>query len=65
MSLTSYRAAPPRAKGKRRPSLGEARRSSEQVPKKLTDFFEKDLLQLVDIERFLFDRTIPCDREAL
>ncbi len=65
MSLTSYRTAPPRAKGKRRPSLGEARRSSEQVPKKLTDYFDKDLLQLIDIERFFFDRMIPCDQEAL
>ena len=27
MSLTSYRTAPPRAKGKRQPSLGEVRRS--------------------------------------
>jgi hypothetical protein len=29
------------------------------------DFFDKDLLQLIDIERFLFDRRIPREREPL
>jgi hypothetical protein len=33
MSLTSYRAAPPRAKGKRRPSQGEVRRPGNYAPK--------------------------------
>ena len=28
-------------------------------------FFDKDLRQLIDIERFLFDRRIPCERESL
>jgi hypothetical protein len=28
------------------------------------DFFDKDLLQLIDIERFLFDRRIPRERAA-
>src|SRR5579875_438157 len=31
MSLTSYRAAPPRAIGKRRPSQSEARRSPQKI----------------------------------
>jgi hypothetical protein len=29
----------------------------------VTDFSAKDLLQLVDFERFLFDRMIPFDGE--
>jgi hypothetical protein len=37
----------------------------EHVPKKLLDFFDQDILQLIDVERFLFDHMIPCDREAL
>ncbi len=37
----------------------------EHVPKKLLDFFDQDLLRLIDIERFLFDHVIPRDREAL
>ena len=28
-------------------------------------FFDKDMLQLFEIERFLFDHVIPRDREAL
>ena len=36
----------------------------EQVPKKLTDFFDENLLKYFD-ERFLIDHMIPCDREAL
>jgi hypothetical protein len=37
----------------------------EHVPKKLLDFFDKDMLQLFEFERFLFDHVIPRDREAL
>jgi hypothetical protein len=37
----------------------------EQVPKKLTDFFDENLLKRFDFERFLIDHMIPCDREAL
>jgi len=37
----------------------------EQVPKKLTDFFDENLLQRFDFERFLIDHMTPCDREAL
>jgi hypothetical protein len=31
-----------------------------QVPKKLTEFFDRYLLYLIDFERFLFDHMIPC-----
>jgi hypothetical protein len=41
------------------------RRYLEHVPKKLHDFFDKDMLQLFEMERFLFDHLIPGDREAL
>ena len=34
-------------------------RALEHVPKKLRDFFDKDMLQLFEIERFLFDHVIP------
>jgi hypothetical protein len=37
----------------------------EHVPKKLLDFFDQDILQLFDFERFLIDHVIPRDREAL
>ena len=37
----------------------------EPVPKKLHDFVDKNMLQLFEIERFLFDHVIPRDREAL
>ena len=36
----------------------------EHAPKKLLESFDQDMLQLIDIERFLFDHMIPCDREA-
>jgi hypothetical protein len=36
----------------------------EHVPKKLLDFFDKDMLQLFEFERFLFDHVIPRDRDA-
>jgi len=29
------------------------------------DFFDESLLQLIDLERFLVDRTIPSGRKAL
>jgi hypothetical protein len=37
----------------------------EQDLKKLTDFFDKGLIQRIDMERFLFDQMIPCEWEAL
>jgi hypothetical protein len=36
----------------------------EQVPKKLIDFFDQNLLQLLNLARFLVDQTIPSDRKA-
>jgi hypothetical protein len=40
-------------------------RQLEHVPKKLLAFFDKDMLQLFEFERFLFDHLIPGDRESL
>ena len=37
----------------------------EHVPEKLTDFSDKNMLQLFDFERALIDRMIPSDRNAL
>jgi hypothetical protein len=34
--------------------------SPEHAPKTLLDFFDSDMLQLMDIERFPFDHMIPC-----
>jgi hypothetical protein len=36
----------------------------EHVPKKLLDFFDKDLLHLFEFERVLIDQMIPRDRET-
>jgi hypothetical protein len=40
-------------------------RSNWRVPEKLPGFFDSGMLQLFEIERFLFDRMIPCGREVL
>jgi hypothetical protein len=37
----------------------------ERVPKKLLDFFDQDMLQLFEFERFLFDHVIPRGGQAL
>jgi len=37
----------------------------EHVAKKLTGFFDQNMLQLFDSERLLPDQMIPSDREAL
>ena len=37
----------------------------EHVPKKFIDFFDQNMLQVFESERFLFDQMIPSDREAL
>jgi hypothetical protein len=36
----------------------------EQVPTKLHDFVDKDLLQTIKLARFLFGEAIPLRREA-
>jgi hypothetical protein len=36
----------------------------EQIPAKLHDFADKDLLQHIDLARFLFGMVIPPCREA-
>ena len=36
----------------------------EQIPAKLHDFADKDLLQHIDLARFLFGKVIPPCREA-
>jgi hypothetical protein len=42
---------------------GEDRLGHE--PKKLTGYFDQNMLQLFDYERFLFDPGVPFDRETL
>jgi len=37
----------------------------EHVPKKLLDFFDQNMLQLFESERFLFDQMISSDRDLL
>jgi hypothetical protein len=37
----------------------------EQVPKKLTGYFDKNMLQLFDFERVLTDQMIPFEWVAL
>jgi hypothetical protein len=37
----------------------------EHVPEKLTDFSDKNMLQLFDFERFLPDQMIPSGRKTL
>ncbi len=48
------------------PRAGE-RRSCRQsrFTKKLTDFFDENLLRHFDFERFRIDHMVRCDREAL
>ena len=40
-------------------------RQLEHVPKKLTDFFDQNMLQVVALERILIDRVLPPDRNTL
>jgi len=42
----------------------EASHLPEQIPAKLHDFAEKDLLQHINLARFLFGKVIPPCREA-
>ena len=37
----------------------------EHVPKELLDFFDQNMLLLLEAERFLVDQMSPSDREAL
>jgi hypothetical protein len=34
----------------------------EHVPKKLTDFFDENMLKPLEVQRFLIDRMIPFGR---
>ncbi|QBR70486.1 hypothetical protein CU048_03455 [Beijerinckiaceae bacterium] len=42
----------------------ECKFAPEHVPKKLTDFFDQNLLQLVELERFLFDQMILIGKRS-
>ncbi|MHB8884900.1 MAG: hypothetical protein ACYC5H_07405 [Methylovirgula sp.] len=58
----------PSGEGGRRSRPGGVRREEnalEHVPEKLNDFSDKNMLQLIDLERFPFDRVIPPDRKTL
>jgi hypothetical protein len=46
-----------------RPEGGPSADRQGDVPKKLLAFFASDMLQLFEIERFLFDHAIPRDRD--
>jgi hypothetical protein len=46
-----------------RPCRGGAK-LLEQAPKKLIDFFDANLLQHIDLARYLIDRMIPSGRKA-
>jgi hypothetical protein len=37
----------------------------EHVPEKLIDFSGKNMLQIIDLERFLIGHMLPCGRKAL
>jgi hypothetical protein len=37
----------------------------EHIPKKLIDFFDQNMLQLINLERVLVDWMIPSNRNAL
>ncbi len=65
MSLTSYRTAPPRDIRQTAAFAWRSLPFLEHVPKKLLDFFEFDMLQLLEYERFLFDHVILCVGQAL
>jgi hypothetical protein len=47
------------------PRQGACAPGLKHVPKKLLDFFDKDLLQGIDFERFLVDHMEPCDRQGI
>ncbi|MHB8884050.1 MAG: hypothetical protein ACYC5H_02990 [Methylovirgula sp.] len=44
---------------------GFAPRLLGHVPEKLNDFSDKNMLQLIELERSRFDRAIPPDRKTL
>jgi hypothetical protein len=49
----------------RKSASGFSHPALEHVPEKLNDFSDKNMLQSIDLERFLPDRVIPPDRKTL
>jgi hypothetical protein len=56
--------SPPKKSVKGISSFRLAPNNVEHIPEKLLDFFDSDMLQIFEVERFLFDQVIPRDREA-
>ena len=49
----------------RRFGINECRFMLEHVPKKLIDFFDQNMLQLLNLSEVLSDQMSPFDRDAL
>jgi hypothetical protein len=50
--------------GSRAAAVAFAARVLEHVPEKWTRFSDKDMLQVFELARILFDQVIPPDRKA-
>ena len=55
----------PLASKRRGTPIVEGKRRLEHVPEKLNDFFDKNMLQSVDLKRFPLDRVESPDRKTL